>query len=173
MNEQDQKNYPERRPGPVEGQKSRRGSLVGPVILIGLGIVFLLNSLGLLAWSVWEVIFRLWPILLIAGGLEIILNRVSAWGSLLALVLTVIILAGALWMFRADIGTGQVLTGEEVKQALEADGFRETYSSDDTLVMSKQSRLDLDEIFGVTGRLFLYSADIGVQYDGWGAAVES
>lgn len=117
MNEQKQKNYPERHPEPVEG-RSRRVSLVGPVILIGLGVVFLLNSLGLLAWSVWDVIFRLWPVLLIAVGLEIILNRFSAWGSLLALVLTVVILAGALWMFRADIGTGRVLTGEEVRQAL-------------------------------------------------------
>ena len=118
MNEQKQKNYPERHSEPVEG-RSRSVSLVGPVILIGLGVIFLLNSLGLLAWSVWDVIFRLWPILLIAGGLEIILNRVSAWGSLLALVLTVAILAGALWMFRADIGTGQVLAGEEVRQSLD------------------------------------------------------
>jgi len=29
-------------------------SLVGPLILIGLGVIFLLNSLGMLAWSVWE-----------------------------------------------------------------------------------------------------------------------
>jgi hypothetical protein len=118
MDERKQSNYPERRPESVE-KRSRRVSLVGPVILIGLGVVFLLNSLGLLAWSIWEVIFRLWPILLIAGGLEIILNRFSAWGSLLAVVLTVAILAGALWMFRADIGTSQVLTGEEVRQTLD------------------------------------------------------
>ena len=69
------------------------------------------------------------------------------------------------------IGDPQKLA--RVKQALEANGFQETYSSGDTLVMSKQSRLDLDEVFGVTRRLFLYSADVGVQYDGWGTAVES
>jgi regulator of RNase E activity RraB len=68
------------------------------------------------------------------------------------------------------VGAPQKLA--RVKQTLEADGFQETYSSDDTLVMSKQSRLDLNEVFGVTGRLFLYSTDVGVQYDGWGAAVE-
>jgi hypothetical protein len=99
-------------------QKRRRVSLVGPVILIGLGVVFLLNNMGLLAWSVWEVIFRLWPILLIALGLEIILSRLSAWGSLLALVLTVAILAGALWLIGPDIETGQAVAGEEVRQAL-------------------------------------------------------
>ena len=105
----------QRRARPEQG---RRVSLVGPVILIGLGVVFLLNSLGLLAWSVWEVIFRLWPILLIALGLEIILSRLSTWGSLLALALTVAILAGGVWLLRTDIGTGQVVAGEEVSQAL-------------------------------------------------------
>ncbi len=102
----------------MDEQKRRRVSLVGPVILIGLGVVFLLNNMGLLAWSVWEVIFRLWPILLVALGLEIILSRLSAWGSLLALVLTVAILAGALWLIGPDLGTGQVVAGEEVRQAL-------------------------------------------------------
>jgi len=90
------------------------------VILIGLGVIFLLNTLGLLAWSVWEVIFRLWPVLLIAVGLEIILGRRSAWGSLLSLVLTVVIFAGVLWMLGPDIGTGQVVAGEEIRQALGA-----------------------------------------------------
>ena len=102
----------------MDEQKRRRVSLVGPVILIGLGVVFLLNNMGVLAWSVWEVIFRLWPILLIALGLEIILSRLSPWGSLLALVLTVAILAGALWLLGPDIGTGQAVAGEEVRQAL-------------------------------------------------------
>jgi len=88
------------------------------VILIGLGVIFLLNTMGLLAWSVWDVIFRLWPVLLIAAGLEIILSRLSPWGSLLALVLTVAILAGALWLLGPDIRTAQAVAGEEVSQAL-------------------------------------------------------
>ena len=109
MDERERRSRPERR---------RRVSLVGPVILIGLGVVFLLNSMGVLAWSVWDVIFRLWPVLLIAAGLEIILSRLSVWGSLLALVLTVVILAGMLWMLGPVLGAGQVVAGEEVRQAL-------------------------------------------------------
>jgi len=100
-------------------EKVRRGSLVGPVILIGLGIVFLLNNLGVLPWSVWEVIFRLWPVLLIAAGLDILIGRRSAWGSLLALVLTLVALAGVLWLFGAGIGTWQAATTEEISQALD------------------------------------------------------
>jgi hypothetical protein len=101
----------------MDEQKRRRVSLVGPVILIGLGVVFLLNNMGLLAWSVWDVVIRLWPVLLIAAGLEIILSRFSAWGSLLAVVLTVAIFAGALWLLEPDIGARQT-AGEEVSQAL-------------------------------------------------------
>ncbi len=99
-------------------EQSRRVSLVGPVILIGLGIVILLNTLGVLEWSVWEVVFRLWPILLIAAGLEIFLNRLSIWGSLVALVLTVAIVVGALWLLQSDLGAERLMAGEEIRQAL-------------------------------------------------------
>jgi hypothetical protein len=99
-------------------ERRRRVSLVGPTILIGLGVVFLLNNLGVLAWSVWEVVFRLWPVLLIAVGLDFIIGRRSVWGSLLALVLILAILAGALWLSGVGVGTGQVVSGEEVSQAL-------------------------------------------------------
>ena len=97
----------------------RRGSIVGPLILIGLGVVFLLNNLGLLDWSVWDVILRLWPVLLIAIGLDILIGRHSAWGSLVALVLTLALVAGAVWLFRAGVITGQPSAIEEVTQGLE------------------------------------------------------
>ncbi len=100
-------------------EQSRRVSLVGPVILIGLGIILLLNNLGILEWSVWEVILRLWPVLLIAWGLDLIIGRRSIWGSLLALVLIVALLAGALWLFGSGIGTGRVVDAEEIRQALD------------------------------------------------------
>jgi hypothetical protein len=100
-------------------ERKRRVSLAGPVILIGLGIILLLNNLGVLEWSVWEVIFRLWPVLLIAWGLEILIGRRSVWSSLLALVLIVVVLAGTLWLFGAGIGIGQAPAAEEVRQALD------------------------------------------------------
>ena len=102
-----------------ERRDVRRGGLVGPVILIGLGVVFLLNNLGILSWSMWDVIFRLWPLLLIAAGLDIIIGRRSAWGSLLALALTLIVLAGALWLFRAYTVPERAGAGEEIRQALD------------------------------------------------------
>jgi len=99
-------------------ERKRRGSLVGPVILIGLGVVFLLNNLGVVSWDVWDVIFRLWPVLLIAAGLDILIGRRSAWGSLLVLGLIVAVLAGGLWLFGATAGTGRGGTVEEIRQPL-------------------------------------------------------
>jgi hypothetical protein len=76
--------------------------LAGPVFLIGLGAVFLLNNFGHLPWNAWELILRLWPVMIIAIGLDIILGRRSAWGSLLALILMLAIVAGALLLI--DVG---------------------------------------------------------------------
>ena len=57
-----------------ERKRNRRGGLIGPLILIGLGVVFLLNNLGILDWSIWEILLRLWPVLLVAAGLDLILG---------------------------------------------------------------------------------------------------
>ena len=105
--------------GDVDKRDTRRGGLIGPVILIGLGVVFLLNNLGILSWSIWTVIFRLWPVLLVAAGLDLLLGRRSVWGSLLALVLTVAIVAGVLGLFGAGIMPGRAAAGEEISQALD------------------------------------------------------
>jgi hypothetical protein len=95
-----------------------RGGIVGPIILIGLGIIFLLNNLGVLSWSIWGTLLRLWPILLIAAGLDLILGRRSIWGSLSALVLTLAILGAALWLSGTDVGIGQEVRREEIVQPL-------------------------------------------------------
>lgn len=100
-----------------EERDSRRGGLVGPVILIGLGVVFLLNNLGIVSWSVWEVLLRLWPILLIAAGLDLILGRRSIWGSVLALVLTFAVLGAALWLSGTDVA-GRAPRSEQIVQPL-------------------------------------------------------
>lgn len=61
------------------------GSLWG-VFVMFLGILFLLNTLNVLPWSIWDQLVRFWPVLLILGGFHIILGN-----SLLSrLILTII-----------------------------------------------------------------------------------
>ncbi len=100
-------------------KRRRRGGLVGPVILIALGILFLLSNLGLLGWGVWEVIIRLWPILLIAVGLDILVGRGSIWASALVVVVVLAIAAAAVLLLGPVSATGVSLTTEKMSQSLD------------------------------------------------------
>jgi len=46
----------------------RRRSLIGPLVLVGLGLLLLYSSLRS-NWGLWEVVWRYWPVILIAWGL--------------------------------------------------------------------------------------------------------
>jgi hypothetical protein len=89
----------------VEGE-FRRGGLVGPIVLIGLGVVFLLDNLGVLDLSVWDVIVRTWPIILIAWGADLLIVRRTAEATLLTLALLLVILVGGVWILGVQgVGT--------------------------------------------------------------------
>jgi len=49
--------------------------LLLPVIIVGAGIVLLLNTTGVLSWSAWSELGRLWPIAVILFGLSIVWQR--------------------------------------------------------------------------------------------------
>jgi hypothetical protein len=99
--------------------RRERVNILGPVLLIAIGVVLLLNTLGILQWSIWLTIVRLWPVLLIAAGLDLLLGRYSAWGSLLAALLVIGVLVGALWLATTnDAPGGAGLVAENVQQPL-------------------------------------------------------
>ena len=53
----------------LQRRAMRRGSLVGPVLLVGLGVTFLLVEMGRLNWwAVTQWFGRWWPLMLIAAG---------------------------------------------------------------------------------------------------------
>jgi hypothetical protein len=80
----------------------RRPSLLGPIVLVGLGLLLLLQNLDYLPNGAWSTVWRLWPALLIVLGLDLWLGRRSALGALLGLGLAIAFVGGALlWAFRA------------------------------------------------------------------------
>ena len=82
---------------------SRTGPrLFWPIILIGVGVIFLLNNLGVITGSPWEVIWRLWPVLLIALGVEILIGRTGAAGAIVSAVLGLAVVGGVLWILIAQ-----------------------------------------------------------------------
>ena len=60
--------------------KRERSNIVGPLILIGLGMLFLMQNLGIVDINIWNLIWRFWPVFLIAAGLEMVLGSRSKLG---------------------------------------------------------------------------------------------
>lgn len=98
--------------------KARRGGIVGPLILIGLGVLFLLNNLGVVSWNVWLALWQLWPLLLIAIGLDILIGRRSLVGSLVVVVVTLLLFAGGVWYLSAQ-SPGGALTPTAITQPVD------------------------------------------------------
>lgn len=84
--------------------ENRRPSIIGPLILITAGVLFLLANMGMLPFTFWELAVRFWPILLILIGLEIIFGRRSLLGALVILVLWIGLVAGVIWVAYAQGG---------------------------------------------------------------------
>ncbi len=77
----------------AEEEECHERSFFWPILLIGLGIYFLLNNLGLWPGLNWRALFSFWPLFLIFGGLNIIahqlprpLNRLVSAGVALGAV---------------------------------------------------------------------------------------
>ena len=97
----------------------RHGSIVGPVMLIGLGAVLLLDNLDLLGQSPWTVLLDLWPVILIAAGLDLALGYRSLAGALVAAALALLVLGGSLaWVTQGKSLLASEIPGETVQVEL-------------------------------------------------------
>jgi len=62
------------------------------LIIILIGLILLANNFGILPWGVWYYLIRLWPLILIAIGIDLILRRTSL--SSLRILPPLLIIAG-------------------------------------------------------------------------------
>lgn len=97
----------------------RKEGRIGPTLTIALGVVFLLCNLGYLAFSAWQVLLRLWPLFLVAAGLDILIGKGSCLGSLLGLLVILAILAGSLWVLGGGVFSERMQPTTQLEQALE------------------------------------------------------
>lgn len=97
----------------------RREGWIGATLVIALGVVFLLSNLGYLSLSVWQVLIRLWPLFLVAAGLDLLVGRRSWLGSLLGLLLILAILVGSLWVMGGSVFSVRGLPTSQLEQALD------------------------------------------------------
>ena len=92
-----------------------RPSLFWPIILIGVGIIFLLNNTGAIQGNPWPIIFNLWPVLLIVAGLDILFGRRTAAGSLVSALLGLAVVGFVVWILIARPNLPGLTFGGELK----------------------------------------------------------
>ncbi|MBN2555014.1 MAG: hypothetical protein JXA97_03660 [Anaerolineales bacterium] len=74
-----------------------QNGVVGPLILIGAGGLLLASRMGVAVDFI--AILRMWPLLLIAVGIDLLIGRRSMYGALAAAVIVIAMFAGAFWLF--------------------------------------------------------------------------
>ncbi len=94
-------------------------SWVGAVILLGLGGVLLAGNFNALPWSGLDLLLRLWPVLIVAAGLDLMMQgRTSVLGGIVVIVLAIALVAGMVWIgFAGPASAGT--TPVEINQPLE------------------------------------------------------
>jgi hypothetical protein len=76
--------------------QQRRPSVFWPLVLVGGGVLLLLSNLGYLPWQSWNVLWRLWPLLLVALGVDLLIGKRSLAGALVSALVIAVLLGGAI-----------------------------------------------------------------------------
>lgn len=96
----------------------RSRGVLGSVVMIGGGLVFLLGGYDLLGGrGSWHVALRLWPVLVVAFGLEMLAGKRSLWTSILCVIVSLLVMGGALWL------VGGRVSGNPAGSALPVDAL--------------------------------------------------
>lgn len=98
-------------------------TFIGPAILISLGVVFLLNNFGILAWDVWLSLWKFWPIILILIGVEIWMGKnasVKTFAILLGLIFFVPIFLSYNPLTNNPLATDEIKIEESLGTAVKA-----------------------------------------------------
>ena len=91
-------------------------SVLFPILLIALGLLFLTQTLGIVPWEIWGWLWRFWPVVLILIGLDVLIGGRSQIGrylvGLIAIVAmaVVLVIAGLSPYSVANYGLPNVLT---------------------------------------------------------------
>lgn len=93
------------------GISQRPSTLIWATLLITLGAVLLLNNLEVLPWTIWVTLGRLWPVVLIALGAEILLGRSQPAAGAFAAAFLIFVVAAVTLLYvyaPATFGVGAV-----------------------------------------------------------------
>lgn len=98
----------------------RRDGWVGPLVSLGLGTVLILGNLGYLKWDGLDLLWRLWPVLLVAWGLDVAFgHQKTFWSTLGRITLGLLLIGGIIWLAIAS-PFNNAMRSESVSQSLDA-----------------------------------------------------
>ena len=83
--------------GGLDGLYKREG-YTGALVSIGIGTVFLLANLGYFQTSAFQLLLRLWPVLLIGWGFDLLLHSRTKAASLIGILIGLALIAGIVWL---------------------------------------------------------------------------
>ena len=83
----------------LNGGGRRLGSIFLPLILIGLGALLLLQNAGLIQVSIWDVVGRLWPLIPVLVGIELLIGQRSPRAAVVVMLLVIICAVPAIMLF--------------------------------------------------------------------------
>ncbi len=96
----------------------RGDGYAGATVVTGLGVIFLMGNLGYLAPTAWDLVLRLWPLFLVALGLDIIIGRRQRWSALIGLPVGLLVTGGVFWLVMNAPLTPTTFKTEQVSFAL-------------------------------------------------------
>ncbi len=74
-------------------RRSRSGGAIWGSFLLVLGAILILQTTGVLPWTLWGTLWRFWPAVLIAAGITLMMRRRSFW---LVTLLSLAVFGGSL-----------------------------------------------------------------------------
>src|SRR5512138_1716510 len=87
----------------------------GATVVTGLGVIFLLGNLGTLPVSALSLLLRLWPLFLVAIGLDILLGQRRVWSPVLGILLGLAITAGVFLLVVSAPQVAANLVSQEIR----------------------------------------------------------
>lgn len=88
--------------GGLEGIAFGHGTAVS-TFWVTIGLALLLSNLNRISWSPWEIVLSLWPVLLVAFGVDLVLGKRTIWNRLLAGLIILVVMGGIVAFF--DLGS--------------------------------------------------------------------
>lgn len=99
---------------------SKKNSLFWPVVLIGAGVILLLSNLGYLPDFNWNALLRLWPLVLVVIGLDLLFGHKAPWvGGLIGLLAVGAVVAFIFYSPSLGINPPEGIKTEVVSSPLE------------------------------------------------------